>query len=57
MTQAEEEGDPEEPDNGVPRVLMTGASGFIATHVIYQLQQQGQVRFEEQCIASNARRR
>ena len=44
MTQAVEEGDPEEPDDGVPRVLVTGASGFIATHVIYQLQQQGRVR-------------
>ena len=39
-----EEGDPEEPEDGVPRVLVTGASGFIATHVIYQLQQQGRVR-------------
>ena len=44
MTQAEEEGDPEEPDDGVPRVPVTGASGFIATHVIYQLQQQGRMR-------------
>ena len=34
----------EEPEDGVPRVLVTGASGFIATHVIYQLQQQGKVR-------------
>ena len=39
-----EEGDPEEPEDGVPRVLVTGASGFVATHVIYQLQQQGKVR-------------
>ena len=48
MSQVEEEGDPEEPDDGVPGVPVTGASGFIATHVIYQLQQQGQVRFGEQ---------
>ena len=40
----QEEGDPEEPEDGVPRVLVTGASGFVATHVIYQLQQQRQVR-------------
>ena len=33
--------DPEEPDDGVPRVLVTGASGFIATHLIKQLLEQG----------------
>ena len=44
VTQVKEEGDPEEPEDGVPRVLVTGASGFMATHVIYQLQQQGRVR-------------
>ena len=31
----------EEPDDGVPIVLVTGASGFIATHVIKQLLEQG----------------
>ena len=31
----------EEPDDGVPIVLVTGASGFVATHVIKQLLQQG----------------
>ncbi len=41
--QLEEEqlSDPEEPDDGVPRVLVTGASGYIANHVIHQLLQQG----------------
>ena len=39
----EEEEDPEEeePDDGVPIVLVTGASGFIATHLIKQLLEQG----------------
>ena len=31
----------EEPDDGVPIVLVTGASGFIATHLIKQLLEQG----------------
>ena len=31
----------EEPDDGVPIVLVTGASGFIATHLIQQLLEQG----------------
>ena len=31
----------EEPEDGVPIVLVTGASGFIATHVIKQLLEQG----------------
>ena len=31
----------EEPDDGVPIVLVTGASGFIATHIIKQLLEQG----------------
>ena len=30
----------EEPDDGVPIVLVTGASGFIATHLIKQLLEQ-----------------
>ena len=30
--------------HGVPQVLVTSTSGFIATHVIYQLLQQGRVR-------------
>ena len=32
-----EDQDQEEPDDGVPIVLVTGASGFIATHLIKQL--------------------
>lgn len=31
----------EEPEDGVPIVLVTGASGFVATHVIKQLLEQG----------------
>ena len=31
----------EEAEDGVPIVLVTGASGFIATHLIKQLLQQG----------------
>ena len=31
----------EKPEDGVPIVLVTGASGFIATHVIKQLLEQG----------------
>ena len=31
----------EEPEDGVPIVLVTGASGFIATHLIKQLLEQG----------------
>ena len=34
----------EEPDDGVPIVLVTGASGFIATHLIKQLLEQGRYR-------------
>ena len=31
----------EEPEDGMPIVLVTGASGFIATHIIKQLLEQG----------------
>ena len=43
----------EEPEDGVPIVLVTGASGFIATHLIKQLLEQGRyhVRGLEQCAA------
>ena len=34
----------EEPEDGVPIVLVTGASGFIATHLIKQLLEQGNYR-------------
>ena len=37
-----EEQDREEPDDGVPIVLVTGASGFVATHLIKQLLELGQ---------------
>ena len=40
----EEEKEEEEPDDGVPIVLVTGASGFIATHLIKQLLEQGRYR-------------
>ena len=36
-----EEQDQEEPDDGIPIVLVTGASGFVATHLIKQLLEQG----------------
>ena len=36
--------DPEEPDDDVPIVLVTGASGYIATHLIKQLLEQGRFR-------------
>lgn len=36
--------DREEPSDGVPIVLVTGASGFVATHVIKQLLEQGRYR-------------
>ena len=36
-----QETEEEEPEDGVPIVLVTGASGFIATHVIKQLLEQG----------------
>ena len=36
-----EDEDQEEPDNGVPIVLVTGASDFVATHLIKQLLEQG----------------
>ena len=36
--------DQEEPDDDVPIVLVTGASGFIATHMIKQLLEQGRYR-------------
>lgn len=38
------EDDPEEPDDGVPRVLVTGASGYIATHVTKALLEDGRFR-------------
>ena len=41
VEQEEEEPEEEEPDDGVPIVLVTGASGFIATHLIKQLLEQG----------------
>ena len=37
----EDEAEEEEPEDGVPIVLVTGASGFIATHLIKQLLEQG----------------
>ena len=40
----EEEKEEEEPDDGVPIVLITGASGFIANHLIKQLLEQGRYR-------------
>ena len=40
----EEEPDDEEPNDGVPIVLVTGASGFIATHLIKQLLEQRRYR-------------
>ena len=39
-----EDEDQEEPDDGVPIVLVTGASGFVATHLIKQLLEQGRYR-------------
>ena len=39
-----QEQDQEEPDDGVPIVLVTGASGFVATHLIKQLLEQGRYR-------------
>ena len=36
--------DEEEPDDGIPIVLVTGASGFVATHLIKQLLEQGRYR-------------
>ena len=33
-----------EPDDGIPIVLVTGASGFVATHLIKQLLEQGRYR-------------
>ena len=36
--------DQEEPSDGVPIVLVMGASGFVATHVIKQLLEQGKYR-------------
>lgn len=41
VEQEEEEPEEEEPDDGVPIVLVTGASGFISTHLIKQLLEQG----------------
>ena len=37
----EEEEEEEEPEDGVPIVLVTGASGFIASHLIKLLLEQG----------------
>ena len=34
----------EEPDDGVPIVLVTGASGFVATHLVKELLEQGRYR-------------
>ena len=39
-----EDEDQEEPDDGVPIVLVTGASDFVATHLIKQLLEQGRYR-------------
>ena len=39
-----EEQDQEEPDDDVPIALVTGASGFVATHLIKQLLEQGRYR-------------
>ena len=36
--------DPEEPDDGVPIALVTGASGYVATNIVKQLLEQGRVR-------------
>ena len=36
--------DPEEPEDDVPIALVTGASGYVATHTIKQLLEQGRVR-------------
>ena len=36
--------DPEEPDDGVPILLVTGASGYLASHIIKQLLEQGRFR-------------
>ena len=40
----EDQDQEEEPDDGVPIVLVTGASGFVATHLIKQLLEQGRYR-------------
>ena len=39
-----QQSDPEEPDDGVPIVLVTGASGFLGSHVTHQLLQDGRFR-------------
>lgn len=36
--------DPEEPEDDIPIALVTGASGYVATHIIKQLLEQGRVR-------------
>ena len=36
--------DHKEPSDGVPIVLVTGASGFVAMHIIKQLLEQGKYR-------------
>ena len=40
----EEEVDEEEPEDGVPRVLVTGASGFIALQLVKALLEDGRFR-------------
>ena len=39
-----QQSDPVEPDDGVPIVLVTGASGYVATHIIKQLLEQARFR-------------